>query len=397
MLLQAVFWFGFSTYLAFMVTTLMDYGWSASAAAGVMTAMSVVIMITQPMYGYLSDKLLSEKKLVVALLGLTVACLALLPLSLGSGSRPLVLLNMVGVTVTGTQVIGLLDAWIVGLKQEFPSINYGMIRGIGSLTYALSAQIMGMVTVSLGHSARLWLGSGFLLLAVLAAATFRSARSIHGIRAGEQPAPQIGGREAFRLVFSSKPYCLLLGVAFFLLLSNASLMTLLQLCIRDFGGTTALIGTATAISAASEMPGMFLMAYLMTKVGQKRLLVLSGAAYMIRMFVTAAMGTVQGLIWVQLLQGITYAVLLPVSMSYLSQIVDQRVRSTAVTTYTAVTGSLTGILANLITSAFLATGFSPRHALVFFGFSALLGLGLALYGWARGIWDVHPGKGAATP
>ena len=204
--------------------------------------------------------------------------------------------------------------------------------------------------------------------------------------------PQIGGRKPSGW-FSSKPYCLLLGVAFFLLLSNASLMTLLQLCIRDFGGSTALIGTATAISAASEMPGMFLMAYLMTKVGQKRLLVLSGAAYMIRMFVTAAMGTVQGLIWVQLLQGITYAVLLPVSMSYLSQIVDQRVRSTAVTTYTAVTGSLTGILANLITSAFLATGFSPRHALVFFGFSALLGLGLALYGWARGIWDVQPGKG----
>ena len=296
---------------------------------------------------------------------------------------------MIGITVTGTQVGGLMDAWIVGLKQEFPSINYGMIRGSGSLTYALSAQIMGMVTIALGHGVRLWLGGGFALLAALTAATFRSARRIRQASTVEAPTRQLNGAEAFRLIFSSKQYCLLMGVSFFLLLSNASMTTLSPLCIRDFGGTTAQIGTASAMGAASEVPGMFLMGYIMRKIKQKKLLVLSSVIYVLRMFITASVGTINGLIYVQLLQGITYAVLLPVSISYLSQIVDERVRSTAVTTYTAITASLTGILGNLITSAFLAMGLSAQNALIFFAFSALLGFALALYGSVHKIWDTN--------
>jgi PPP family 3-phenylpropionic acid transporter len=387
MLLQAVYWFGFSAYMAFMVTTLIDHGWSDGAAAGMMTAMSVIIMLSQPVFGLIGDKYFSVKKLVVVVLGLTVVSLLLLPLSLRSQSKLPVLLNMIGITLTGTQVAGLMDAWFVGLRQEFPSINYGMIRGSGSLTYALSAQLMGMVTITFGHGMRIWLGSGFILLAVLTAATFRPTRSVHQTNADIDPNGKLKGVEAFRLIFSSKPYCLLLVVSFFLLLSNAAMPTLIQLSIRNFGGTAAQIGTASALGAASEVPGMFLMAYIMTKIKQKKLLLISGAIYALRMLITASVGTIHGMIYVQLMQGITYAVLLPVSISYLSEIVDERVRTTAVTTYTAITASLTGILGNLITSAFLTKGLSAQHALIFFAFSAMLGFAIALYGSIRNIWD----------
>ena len=397
MLFQAIFWFGFCTYMAFMVTTLIDYGWSASAATGAITAMSVIIMLVQPVYGYISDKYLSEKKLSVVLLVLTVVFLLLMPLSLDSGNKLLVLLNMIGITVTGTQVGGLMDSWIVGLKQEFISINYGLIRGTGSLAFALSAQITGAVTIAFGHSIRFWLGGGFLILAVFVALTFRSARSSGQTNEKEHSSSQFSGVEAFKLIFSSKQYRLLLSVSFFLLLSNAAMTTLLQLLIRDYGGTTAQIGTASAIMAGSEVPLMFLMAYIMKKTGQKKLLVFSSMVYVIRMFITASAFTVNGLIYVQLLQGLTYAVLLPVSMSYLSQIVDERVRSTTVTTYTAITASLTGILGNFITSTLLSAGFSAQNALIVFAFSALVGFILALYGSVRRIWDIdHADKNAES-
>ena len=390
MLLVAVYWFGFCTYAAFMVTTLIDHGWSESAATGAITVMAVIIMFVQPVYGYISDKFLSEKKLSVLLLALAVVCFLSLPFSLRSGSTPLVWLSMIGITVTGAQVAGLLDAWVVGLKQEYQSINYGLIRGSGSLAYALSAQTMGMVTIALGHSARLWFGCGFIILAVFVALTFRPARR-HPEDAGqadtkEKPVQSLRGAEAFRLIFSSKQYNLLLGVSFFLLLCNAAMITLIQLLIPDFDGTAAQIGTASAISAGSEVPFMFLMAYFMKKVGYKKLLVLCGMFYAIRMFITASVGTVDGLLYTQLFQGLTYAVLIPVSMSYLSRIVDERVRSTAITTYSAITWSLSSILANLTTSAFLSAGFSAQSALIFFAFSALLGFFLALYGSVRKIW-----------
>jgi len=386
MLIQAIYWFGACTYSAFMVTTLIDYGWSASAATIAMTAMSIIVMLVQPIYGYICDKYLSDKKLSVLLLALAVICYLLLPFSLASGNKPIVLINMIGITITGTQVCGLLDAWIVGLKQEFQSVNYGLMRGTGSLAYALSAQVAGTVTVAFGHNARLWLGGGFFIIAVFVALSFRSARRIRQAGGDENKIHQLGGREAFKLIFSSKQYCLLLGVSFFLLLNNFAMTTLLQLLIRDFGGTTAQIGTASAVMAASEAPLMFLMAFIMKKAGFKKMLVFCSAAYAIRMFITASVGTVNGLICVQLLQGLTYAVLVPVSMNYLSQILDERVRSTAVTTYNAITSSLTGILGNLITSVLLATGFSAQSALIVFAISALLGFILTMYGSIRKIW-----------
>jgi len=388
MLYQALYWFGFCTYIVFMVTTLIDHGWSASAAAASITAMSVIVMVMQPIYGHLCDKYLSEKQLSVLLLSLTAICLLLLPFSLRSGSVPLITINMIGIAVTGMQVGGLIDAWIVGLKQEFPSINYGLIRGTGSLAYALAAQIAGTITIVFGHSVRLWIGSGVYLLAVFVALTFRPARRIHQT-GEEESARKLNTVQALKLVFSSKQYCLLMAVSFFLLLGTTAMTTLLQLIIRDFGGTTAQIGTASAIMAGSEVPFMFLMAYILKKVGFKKLLLFCSMVYTVRMFISASAVTVNALVYTQALQGVTYAVLIPISMSYLSQIVDERVRSMAVTTFAAITASLSGILGNLVTSTFLVAGLSAQNALVLFAFLALLGFLLALYGSVRKIWETN--------
>jgi len=387
MLYQAVYWFGFCNYIVFMVTTLIDHGWSANAAAASMTAMSVIVMVMQPVYGHLCDKYLSEKKLSVLLLSLTSVFLLLLPFSLRSGNATLVLINMICITATGTQIGSLIDAWIVGLKQEQPSINYGLIRGMGSLAYALAAQFAGTISIIFGHSARIWIGSGFYLLAVFVALTFRPARRSYQI-SEEKSVVKLNTVQAFCLIFSSKQYCLLMAVSFFLMLNVGAMTTLLQLLIRDFGGTTAQIGTASAVMAGSEVPFMFLMAWLLKKLKFQKLLLFCGIVYVIRMFISAYAVTVNGLVFTQALQGLSYAVLMPITMSYLSQILDERVRSMAVTTFAAVTTSLSGIIGNLVTSAFLAAGLSAQNALVLFAFSALLGLLLALYGALRKIWEI---------
>jgi len=390
MFFMATYWFGFCTYLAFMVATLIYYGWAPGAATATLTVMSVVIMIVQPFYGYVSDKYFSEKKMAVVFLSLGIIFLVLLPFSLRSGSNALVILNMIAITVTGAQVGGLMDSWIIGLKQEFEDVNYGMIRAIGSLAFALSAQIAGMVTIHFGHDARLWLGGGVLILAIFVALTFRSTRRAP---VGEQnrdntaPVEKLTGMEALKLIFSSKQYRLLLAVSFFLILSIISMGMIVQILIPEMGGTLAQLGTATAVMAGSEIPFMFFMAVILKKFGIKKLLVFCGAVFVIRLVITAFIGSVNGLIAVQVFQGLTFGMIQPISMNYLSQIVDERVRTTAVTTFAAITMSFAGILANLITSGFLAAGFSAQTAIIFFIFPALIGFSLTLYGWVRKVWE----------
>lgn len=373
-------------YFAFAVTTLVDHGWSYSATAATMTAISVITMLTQPLFGFISDKAQSEKKLTIALMILAAIFILLMPFSFDSGSMVLIFLNMAGLSVAVAQVGGLIDAWIVGLKQEYPSVNYGIIRGTGSLSFAIASQVAGMLTVAFGHNVRLWVGFGFLLLTIFAAISFRAARRTGQEVTEESQVQKLTGPEAIRLVFSSKRYTLLLVVSFFLMLSNTTMSMIVQLMIRDFSGTAAHIGTASAVMAGSEVPLMFLMATLLKRFGFKKLILVCGTFYVIRMLITSSVSSVDGIIYVQLLQGLTYAILMPLSMSYLSQILDERIRSTAVTTYAAVTVGLTGILGNLITTTLLAAGFSAQAALIVFSASALIGLSLAVYGVIRKIW-----------
>ena len=176
-----------------------------------------------------------------------------------------------------------------------------------------------------------------------------------------------------------------LGVSFFLLFNNHALTTLIQLLVRDFGGTTAQVGTASAIMAAFEVTMLF-MAYILNKFGFQRVFIFCSAAYVIRLIITASVSTVNGLFYVLSLQAFTYAVLIPAAMSYLARIVDERVRATAVTTYAAVAMMLSGILGNFTTAVFLANGFSAQSALIFFAFVAFLGFVLTMYGAIRRIW-----------
>lgn len=391
MLLQFAFWFAICTYFSFIIATLVDYGWTPGDATMSITAMSAVIMFMQPVYGYVSDKFISEKKLCVLFLFAGGVLFFLFPLAL-STSGFFVVAVMIGISVTAVQTIGLMDAWIVGLRQENESVNYGLMRGTGALAFALSAQISGMVTEHFSHTGRFWMGGAFFLLATIIALSFRRAKRAVDTDDNRRERHYVSklDRESvfvvFRVLLSCRKFRLLLAVAFFLFLSNAPIMTLIQLLVSDFGGGTAQIGTAVAIMAGTEVPFMFMAAFLIRKIGFKRLFVLCGLFYFIRLSLMIFVTDVPGLILVQLLQGVTFAVILPVAMSYLAKIVDESRRGVAVTTMAAVSMSLTGILANLVTSRLLAAGFTAQNTVIFFAVSAFIGFALAVYGLVRKLW-----------
>ena len=389
MLLQASFWIAVCMYGIFMVTTLIDYGWSASAAAFAMTMMGIISMLVQPVLGYVSDKFLSEKKMIVILSSLAIAFCILLPFSLRSGNPLLVWLTMIAITVTGMQIAGLVDAWLVGLSQEFEGVNYGLMRGTGSFAFAIASQVAGIITYTFGHHTRIYFGAGFFFLTVIVALTFRSAKSADQTDEHSEATTTLTGREALRIIFSSKQFRMILAVAFFLLLAHAPLGILLQLLVIDFGGTTAQIGTASAVMAASEVPVMFLMVLILKKFGYKKLIVFASGVYVIRMVIMAAIGSVTLLIASQGLQAFTFAILTPLAMSYLSQILDKRIRTTAITTYAAITMGLSGIIGNLITTTLLEMSFTAQNILVVSAVASLIGFIFAIYGAVRKIWDIE--------
>ena len=389
LLVQALFWASYCAYSSFIVNMLTDYGYPSATATGMMTATSVLSFIAQPVSGYICDNFISHKRVYIALTICALPTMVLLSRCLFSPVLTMALMLLF--TVFMVQMPGLLDAWVIGLTNLYPGVNYGLCRGSSSLLFAIAAQAMGLVTAQFGHGARMWLGAALGLLSVIVAFTLKelptrrqaetaageaNSRNPHGLSTGE----------TVKILVRNKCYLLLLAMNFLLFLGYSCVSSFIPVLTEQLGGGSSEVGTVFALNALAEVPAMFLMSAVLRKVPAKKVILFAAVFFVLRLGLTAMSVNFTMMLLVQLLQGFSFAVIWPASMGYLNQIVEDGVRSTAIMTYSSVTLGVSAIFGNLFGTLILSAAGDVRMV---FGFSALvagLGLLLGVYGMARKIW-----------
>ena len=389
LLVQALFWASYCAYSSFIVNMLTDYGYPSATATGMMTATSVLSFIAQPVSGYICDNFISHKRVYIALTICALPTMVLLSRCLFSPVLTMALMLLF--TVFMVQMPGLLDAWVIGLTNLYPGVNYGLCRGSSSLLFAIAAQAMGWVTAQFGHGARMWTGAVLGLLSVLVAFTLQelptrrqaeaaageaNSRNPHGLSTGE----------TVKILVRNKCYLLLLAMNFLLFLGYSCVSSFIPVLTEQLGGGSSEVGTVFALNALAEVPAMFLMSAVLRKVPAKKVILFAAVFFVLRLGLTAMSVNFTMMLLVQLLQGFSFAVIWPASMGYLNQIVEDGVRSTAIMTYSSVTLGVSAIFGNLFGTLILSAAGDVRMV---FGFSALvagLGLLLGVYGMARKIW-----------
>ena len=389
LLVQALFWASYCAYSSFIVNMLTDYGYPSATATGMMTATSVLSFIAQPVSGYICDNFISHKRVYIALTICALPTMVLLSRCLFSPVLTMALMLLF--TVFMVQMPGLLDAWVIGLTNLYPGVNYGLCRGSSSLLFAIAAQAMGWVTAQFGHGARMWLGAALGLLSVIVAFTLKelptrrqaetaageaNSRNPHGLSTGE----------TVKILVRNKCYLLLLAMNFLLFLGYSCVSSFIPVLTEQLGGGSSEVGTVFALNALAEVPAMFLMSAVLRKVPAKKVILFAAVFFVLRLGLTAMSVNFTMMLLVQLLQGFSFAVIWPASMGYLNQIVEDGVRSTAIMTYSSVTLGVSAIFGNLFGTLILSAVGDVRMV---FGFSALvagLGLLLGVYGMARKIW-----------
>ena len=389
LLVQALFWASYCAYSSFIVNMLTDYGYPSATATGMMTATSVLSFIAQPVSGYICDNFISHKRVYIALTICALPTMVLLSHCLFSPVLTMALMLLF--TVFMVQMPGLLDAWVIGLTNLYPGVNYGLCRGSSSLLFAIAAQAMGWVTAQFGHGARMWLGAALGLLSVIVAFTLKelptrrqaeaaageaNSRNPHGLSTGE----------TVKILVRNKCYLLLLAMNFLLFLGYSCVSSFIPVLTEQLGGGSGEVGTVFALNALAEVPAMFLMSAVLRKVPAKKVILFVAVFFVLRLGLTAMSVNFTMMLLVQLLQGFSFAVIWPASMGYLNQIVEDGVRSTAIMTYSSVTLGVSAIFGNLFGTLILSAAGDVRMV---FGFSALvagLGLMLGVYGMIRKIW-----------
>ncbi len=345
MLLDGLFWATYCSFGSFITPFLLDNGFSESSASVIMTIVSTISFIVQPVTGHLCDTRFSQKQVYLTLGICTIPLLLLLPHTVGT--PPLTILVIFLLTVTLYQVPGLVDSWIISMKKQHPSLNYGLPRGTGSLVFAMAAQIMGSVTVKWGHGARFLMGV-IVLICSMAVALFikQSPPSVHSDPHTRQKAP-------VSLLLKNKTYLLVLGVTFLCLSGTSCIATFLPMLSNRLGGNSGTVGSCLAVAALCEVPPMFLMGMVLTKVRPKYTILFASFFYILRLALHLVVPNVQMLILIQVLQGPAFAVLWPSAVNYINEIVEEQVKSTAIMTFTSVGLGVSYIFGNALGTVLL--------------------------------------------
>lgn len=383
MLLEVFYWVVLGSYGAFIVTMITDFGYSATTASAIMTVMSLVAFVAQPITGYICDNYLSQRTVFI-ILSLCSAPLCLL-LQASMASLPLLVIMMFLLTVTLRQMPGLIDAWILQMQKDDPGLNYGCCRGTASLMYATSALVMGGVTTAFGHHTRMVIAAVFMVCAAIVAFTLKDVKPE---KREEEPVPvqRLSTGETFRIMLHNRTYLLLLVMAFVIFLGVTSTETFLPTLVKEMGGDSGFVGTMFSIISYSEVPAMFLVAHLLKKIRAKYVLTFAAAVYLLRMVLTFFAPNLTFLVAAQALQGLSYAVFWPTCMAYVKEITEERVRSTSVMTFSSVTLGASGILGNAVGTLILSLTGNVRTVFIFTSCVVAVSLLISLFGHARRIW-----------
>lgn len=320
-----------------------NLGWSGTRIGFLGAFASVLVMLTQPLWGRLSDA--SNKSTILALaLGMSACLTFLQPLAASSFAVFFVL--RLGHAVSSGSISSMFDGIALDILGEERN-TFGQYRLWGSLGFALAALTFGKVYESFGFTNMFFVYAGITAAAACVALMFEVTPAKGESRADSEPI-QLGP------VLANPALLVLLSGIFLVMIANTAGENFFAIFL-DAIGATGLTGYAFAIMALVEVP-MFLMApQVIDRFGYKPVLVCSTGLFGLKLMLNALFPTPWLVMLLQPLAGIGFALFHVSSVLMVDALVPRQFRSTGQAVLATVSWSLAGIVGSLVFGGLLDT------------------------------------------
>ena len=204
-------------------------------------------------------------------------------------------------------------------------VSYSPARGIGSLCYALMSFAMGRLTLRLGADVHSYAGLFCLLCQVVSTGVITWARSrvrpenaIHGGGQKEQ------GLGLMPFIRANARFCVMMfSLALLFFSYNVSDSFLINI-LRSVGGDAGDLGSISAFKAVLEIPVMLFYAQLTGRFRCSSVMRLSALAFVAKALALALAGSVGMLYAANLLQILSYALIIPAMVQYVNLVIGQK-------------------------------------------------------------------------
>ncbi|MGL5041942.1 MAG: MFS transporter [Culicoidibacterales bacterium] len=236
----------------------------------------------------------------------------------------------------------ILDTWILHVFAQ-NTANYGPIRAVGSLSFALFSFFYGSILGKLGFEVMPYFALGFGVITLCCA-----------LRMAELPIGATSGRtnSGIKMLLNNRSYCYLLLLAFLVGVCATPFMQIIPVKITNIGASVGQLGIAMFLSSIMQLPPMFYYGKL-AKIGQKRLLLVSLGMTGISYLLYANTNSFGLLLVSQGINGLGFGIMLPTMRRAVFGLTNKATATSAQGLIDAMQLCMGGIVGNLMTGQLL--------------------------------------------
>lgn len=242
-------------------------------------------------------------------------------------------------------------------------IYFGLARGLGSASFAVTSAFIGGMVAKQGVNVLLWVNIITMVLSAVIVFTFKKPEETGagGSAVSEPAKTQAAANNGTaatahnKISDFAKTYpafmLFLVGTICFFFAHNMINDFMIQI-IRGLGGGEKELGYSNFLQAILELPVMALIGFVLKKIASRKLLVFSGAAFFIKMIILMTAGNMAMYYFSQSFQLFAYAVFVPAAAYYVSETMEEldQVKGQAYITSAITIG---GVFSNLISGVIL--------------------------------------------
>ncbi len=259
------------------------------------------------------------------------------------------------------------------------NIFYGLARGLGSASFAVTSAFIGGAVEKNGVDLLLAVNIISMILSAIVVFTFKKPEGViekSAVNENKQ------GKAHNNIIDFAKTYpafsVFLIGTICFYFAHNMINDFMIQI-IRSLGGAETELGYSNFLQAILELPVMAVIGFFLKKISSDKMLVFSGTAFFVKILILMFVSNMAGMYVSQSFQLFAYAVFIPAAAYYVSNTMDEldQVKGQAYVTSAITVGGVFSnlisgvILDNLGIKAMLGTGCVVCAVGVIIGFTAM--------------------------
>ena len=348
-LLNVTYFAAFCTIHACAALYLLEQGFSNVEVGVLLAVANIVSAIVQPIAADIIDKpcwLTNRRFILICVAVIGIGSLLLLYVN-SSKAAVFIIYALIYMIQFAYQPV--MTALCFEYQKAGADIMYGLARGLGSASFAVTSAIIGKAVETRGVELLLHVN---IVTMVLSAALIFFFRKPEG-QAEQAEEKHTSGNTGFSAFVKKYPaYMLfLLGTICFFFAHNMINDFMIQI-IRNLGGGEAQLGYANFLQAILELPVMALIGIVLKKFAPQKLLVFSGAAFFVKILILVFAANMAMMYISQSFQLFAYAVFIPAAAYYVSNTMEEadQVKGQAFITSAITMG---GVFSNLLSGVIL--------------------------------------------